>query len=208
MKSPHKYTKEEREFFKKYIPGHTVKEIRLEFIRIFNWEIGINQIMAYMKNHKIKNDLNGRFQKGHIPVNKGKKLTKELYEKSKHTMFQKGNIPVNYKDIGSERITKDGYIMIKVAEPSSWQLKHKVIWEKEKGKIPKGMAVVFRDNNKQNCIIENLILVHRRELLEMNKKGYCKYTQEYKDVAVNLAKLSILQRDAKKRTERNKDDVR
>lgn len=31
----HCYTQKEKEFFEKYVPGHTYKEIQAEFIRIF-----------------------------------------------------------------------------------------------------------------------------------------------------------------------------
>ena len=75
-------------------------------------------------------------------------------------MFKKGDIPSNKKPIGSERIIKDGYTEIKVAEPNKWESpKHRVIWEKVNGKISKGYALVFADGNKQNFGLDNLILV-------------------------------------------------
>lgn len=53
---------------------------------------------------------------GNIPFNKGKKgyMSAEQYEKCKQTMFKKGNIPANHRPIGSERVGKDGYILIKI----------------------------------------------------------------------------------------------
>ena len=36
------------------------------------------------------NPFNGRFSKNHVPVNKGKKMSPEVYEKVKHTFFKKG----------------------------------------------------------------------------------------------------------------------
>jgi len=38
------------------------------------------------------NPVNGQFLKGHIPVNKGCKISKEIIEKLRPTMFKKGNI--------------------------------------------------------------------------------------------------------------------
>lgn len=37
------------------------------------------------------NPITGRFIKGHIPINKGKKMNDEIKEKIKHTFFKKGN---------------------------------------------------------------------------------------------------------------------
>lgn len=187
----HKYTTEEREFFISFIPGHTYKKIQQEFIKTFGWEITISQIKAYMGNHKINNGLTGRYKKGRIPENKGKKMSAEQYEKCKHTMFKKGNIPQNYRPVGSERINSDGYIEVKVSDPSKWMLKHRLIWQQEHGKIPRDCIVIFRDNNKLNVSLDNLKMITKRENLEINGSGLSHTTNEAKDVAVGLAKLSI-----------------
>ena len=44
-------------------------------------------------------------------------------------MFAKGNVPPNHRPVGSERISKDGYIEVKVAEPNKWRLKQRVVYE-------------------------------------------------------------------------------
>jgi len=44
--------------------------------------------------------LETRFKKGHIPANKGKKMTPELRERVKHTFFQKGQMPATTKYFG------------------------------------------------------------------------------------------------------------
>lgn len=55
-----------------------------------------------------------RFQKGNIPVNKGQKMSPEVYEKCKGTMFKPGQIPVNTVHFGKPylytRKKKDGYV--------------------------------------------------------------------------------------------------
>ncbi len=38
-------------------------------------------------------------------------------------MFAKGNVPPNHRPVGSERISKDGYIEVKVAEPKQVEIK-------------------------------------------------------------------------------------
>jgi len=56
-----------------------------------------------------------RFKKGHSSWNKGKYM-----RVSPCTEFKKGCMPHNYKPVGSERITKDGYRERKVADPKKW----------------------------------------------------------------------------------------
>lgn len=53
-----------------------------------------------------------RFSKGHIPQNKGKRMSPEVYEKVKGTMFKKGQDPINHRPVGSERVNVDGYVEI------------------------------------------------------------------------------------------------
>lgn len=57
----------------------------------------------------------GRFQKGHIPRNKGKKMSAEQYEKTKATMFKHGDRPENRMPIGHETTRADGYTYVKQA---------------------------------------------------------------------------------------------
>lgn len=108
--------------------------------------------------------------KGSIPMNKGKKMTPELKEKLRQTgtWFSKGNIPHNHRRLGSTRITKDGYIEIKIKEPRTWQLLHRHNWEKKYGKIEKGFNIIFENGNKQDCRIENLQMISDTELMSRN----------------------------------------
>ena len=55
-----------------------------------------------------------RYKKGNVPVNKGKKLPPEVYEKAKPTMFKKGQMPHNMVHNGQPylhtRRRENGYI--------------------------------------------------------------------------------------------------
>lgn len=113
-----------------------------------------------------------RFPKGHIPENKGKKQTEfmspEAIERTKKTGFKKGHIPKNHQPVGTERFGKDNYILIKIKEPSVWDLKHRVLWQKHYGEIPEGSVIVFKDGNINNISIENLEMLTREELMKKN----------------------------------------
>ena len=149
----HQYTEKEKGFFKSYVPGHTYKEIQEAFIEKFGWEITVSQVKGYIGNNKMRTGTLGQFKKGQISHNKGKKgICPAGSEKG---WFQKGHIPKNYRPLGSERVTKDGYIEIKVSETNRWKLKHRIIWETENGEIPKGYNLIFLDGDRTNMKLEN-----------------------------------------------------
>lgn len=181
----HIWTNEEKEYLKEITPGHHYKEIHKLFNEKFDLNLTIGQIKAAIGRYKLNTGFNGYFQKGYIPPNKG---TKGLSKPNKAS-FKKGHKPSNLRPIGSERITKDGYTEIKVEEPNKWRLKHRVIWEKSNGKIPKGHTIIFGDGNKQNIDINNLILVTRKQLLILNRNRLIKGDIELTKVAINIAKV-------------------
>ena len=190
----HKYTQEEKEFLREFVPEHSYKEIQQAFIDKFKWDITLWQIKNSIKRYHLNTGRTGRFEKGHIPCNKGRKGIRA--EGSKKTWFQKGNIPKNYKPIGSERVNVNGYIEVKIADPNKWKQKHRVIWEQENGKIPRGYAVIFKDGDKLNIDIDNLMLVSRKVLAAMNKSGLCK--SGYRETAALIAELNIKVGEKKK----------
>ena len=123
-----------------------------------------------------------RFQKGSVPLNKGKKVSPEVYSKIQPTMFKKGSTPVNHRDVGAERVNVDGYIEIKVSEPNTWRLKHRVMWEQVNGTIPMGYNVQFKNHNPQDCRIENLYLICRADQLAKENSYWAKYPKEIQEL--------------------------
>lgn len=81
--------------------------------------------------------------------------------------------------VGTERPSKDGYIVIKVADEATmamskdnWKLKHVHVWEQANGRpLPKGSCVYFADGNRENFDPENLVEVPRRLVGIMNGLG-------------------------------------
>lgn len=85
------------------------------------------------------------------------------------------------KPIGSEYISKDGYLMYKFKDkpsrPSSrdnWMLKHKWIYIQEYGPVPEDSCIIFADGNIRNFDISNLVAVPQNVLVVLNNpdKGY------------------------------------
>lgn len=111
-----------------------------------------------------------RFQRGHQSWNAGMKGWK-AGGRSEETRFKKGNRPHTWRPIGSER-DLEGYLQVKVTDtgypPRDWRCVHVMLWEKHHGPVPSGHAVVFRDGNRRNIVIDNLELITRGELMRRN----------------------------------------
>ena len=183
-----KYTDEMKQFILDNYKGRYNQELADLFNQKFNTNITSRMIKSYKANNKLNSGLTGKFRKGQTPHNKGKKMPKEAYEKVKHTMFAKGNVPPNHRPVGSERISKDGYIEVKVAEPNKWRLKQRVVYEEAKGKIPEGCPIIFLDGNKRNFDIDNLRCITRSELLYLNCNGL-NNSNEITETGILMARL-------------------
>ena len=183
-----KYTDEMKQFILDNYKGRYNQELADLFNQKFNTNITSRTIKSYKANNKLNSGLTGKFRKGQTPHNKGKKMPKEVYEKVKHTMFANGNVPPNHRPVGSERISKDGYIEVKVAEPNKWRLKQRVVYEEAKGKIPEGCTIIFLDGNNQNCNIDNLRCITRSELLYLNCNGL-NNSNEITETGILMARL-------------------
>ena len=163
----HWWTDEEKEYLKKVTPGHTYKEIEKLMNEKFEFNFTTGMIKNAIGRYKLNTGLTGRFDKGHVPPNKGKKGF--IHENAKKNWYQKGHEPTNHREVGSERVNIYGYTEIKVAEPNKWKLKHNIIWERKNGPVPKGYVLIFGDSNKGNLDINNLILVSKKQLLTLNR---------------------------------------
>ena len=192
----HKYTQEEKEFLREFVPGHSYKEIQQAFTDKFKWDITLGQIRDYIHNNHLNTGRTGRFEKGHISCNKGKKIH---HNGIKEWWFKKGHIPKNLRRVGAERINVDGYIEIKTEATKisqKWKLKHRMIWEQENGEIPQGYVIIFKDGNKLNTDIDNLMLVSRKVLAVMNKSRL--YKSGYRETAALIAELKIKANEKRK----------
>lgn len=180
-----RYTEEEKQFLTEYVPGHSRLEISQEFSRRFR-DLSVEQVKSYITNHKLNTGRTGRFEKGMEPWNKGK----HTGHSSPATEFKPGHMPHNHKTVGTEIIDVYGYIKVKVAEPKTWEFKHRLVWEEHHGKIPEGYIVVFRDGDKTNVDINNLALISRAANAKINRRRLSKSGDAF-DTAVLIAKIDL-----------------
>lgn len=115
-----------------------------------------------------------RFKPGLATWNKGQAF--DSGGRSHETRFKPGHrggkAVEMYQPIGTERLSKDGYIQRKINDGmpmhQRWRGVHLLVWEEANGPIPAGHAVTFRDGNKQNCALDNLQLISRTDLMKRN----------------------------------------
>lgn len=84
-----KYTQEQRDFIARHVVGLGTQELTDLVNARFGTSFTRHNIKTYKHNHGLSSGLTGRFCKGHVPANKGKKMSAEVYAKAKATMFQK-----------------------------------------------------------------------------------------------------------------------
>lgn len=117
-----------------------------------------------------------RFPKGHVPANKGLRRPGWGPGRMKETQFKKGvrrGVAVRlYKPIGTERISKDGYLERKVNDglplQARWRAVHLVVWEAAHGPLPRGHAIAFKNGDKRDIRLDNLECITRAELMARN----------------------------------------
>nr|DAS75925.1 MAG TPA: HNH endonuclease [Bacteriophage sp.] len=184
-KAPRRYNKEELDYIREIAPGRHYHEIVEMFNKKFERQIDAKKLKETLGNHGISTGLTGRFEKGHVPVNKGKKFPGT----GNRTTFRKGNVPANKMNVGEDIITTDGYVKTKIAEPNLWEYKHKLIWAEAHGPIPEKHSVIFADGDKLNLSIDNLLLVSRAELLMLNRRRLISKNSELTKTGLNVVKV-------------------
>lgn len=179
---------------------------QIEFIRLFPntsnkelatiFKITIKAVKSRALKYELKKSPeyfqkqreNTQFKPGQVPLNKGKKMSADVYERVKHTFFKKGHIPHNTVAIGTEvKTTKGGYVKVKVAEPNFWKYKQRIVWEETFGPIPKGFLVQFKNKNIYDFSPDNLYLIKRQN--QMTENSFLRYPKDIRQSIKILNKL-------------------
>ena len=71
----------------------------------------------------------------------------------------------------------------------NFAMKHRLIWEMNKGPIPENMVVIFKDGNKRNFDIANLALITRQDAVEMSRRNLYSENADITEVGITVAKV-------------------
>ena len=189
-----KYTPAEIRFIKGRIAGRSYAEMAELFNRSLGLQVTVEQMKSTIARYLLSNGRDCRFRPGQIPHNKGIKGCPAACEK---TWFKRGNRPQNWQPVGTEIVDSYGYVRVKTRNPRTWKFKHRLIWEKAHGKIPRGHVVLFADGDKLNFALNNLLLVSRRELAVMNNQGLICNHRDLTLAGKAIADIKMLTTDRK-----------
>lgn len=147
----------------------------------------------------------GQFAKGSVAHNKGKRCPEGVggrHPNARRTQFKKGQEPHNTQFLGHERMSKDGYVEISVAETNPhtgygrrYKHKHVHLWTEKNGPVPKGHALKCLDGNKLNTDPSNWEAIPRGLLPRLNGgkatrvMAYDSAPDELKPTLLTIAKL-------------------
>src|SRR4029077_7176642 len=122
------------------------RELYAAFVEKFQRAISLDGFKALCDRLGLRTGRTGRFEKGIVPANKGKRMP--FNANSARTRFKKGQLPKNTKWLGRERLSKEGYVEISVKQRNPhtgferrYVLKHRWLWEQKHGPVPEGMVL-------------------------------------------------------------------
>lgn len=170
------------------------------FVEVFGRsDISPANLHSLRKRKGWKTGRTGCFPKGNEPFNKGK--AHPTRGRASETQFKKGQRPHNTNYLGHERVSKDGYVEVSIAETNPhtgferrYVLKHRHLWEQANGPVPGGMALKCL-GDRLNTDPSNWELIPRALLPRLNggrrkkRMAYDDAPAEIKPTLMAIAKL-------------------
>lgn len=180
-----------KDYIVKCYKGVGPKEMAERLNKSFGTTYSTKQLNGYYKNHGLNSGLTGRFEKGHVPQNKGKKI-ENVHPNSVATQFKVGHVPCNKMPIGAVIEKNDGYLWRKIGEGArDWRQEHILRWEEVHGALPEGGVITFLDGDRHNVNIDNLELIDQRVNLELNRRKLRLRNTALTRTAVLIARLNV-----------------
>lgn len=176
------------------------REAHALFCRTFGRsDISLDNFKSLCTRQGWRTGRTGHFAKGGRPHNLGKQMPYNA--NSARTQFKKGGLPHNAKSLGHERVSKDGYVEISVAETNPhtgygrrYVLKHRHLWEQRNGPVPEGHVLKAIDGNRLNTDPSNWTLIQRSLLPFLNGHRGPNYDQAAPAVKPAILTLAQLKR--------------
>lgn len=183
-----------------------IAEYHLAFVSAYPREdVRPQNLHALRKRMGWKTGRTGQFPKGNVSHNKGKRCPDGVggrHPNARKSQFKKGQEPHNTQFLGHERVNKDGYIEISVAETNPhtgygrrYKHKHVHLWTQKNGPVPKGHALKCLDGNKLNTDPSNWEAIPRGLLPRLNggkatrTMAYDSAPEELKPAILAIAKI-------------------
>ena len=179
-------------------------------------DVTAQNLHALRKRKGWKTGRTGCFVAGHEPANKGKPCPPGVggrHPNARRTQFKAGGrtgrAQANYKPIGTERVTEDGYRERKIHDgmpmQSRWRLVHLIEWEAVHGPIPAGYCLKCKDVDRSNTDPSNWTMVPRALLPRLNGGRFKTHlahdeaAPELRPALIAIAKVDHAARQLRKR---------
>lgn len=177
------------------------RDLHRIFVILFGrHDVTLEQIKTLCCRKGWKTGRTGCFAKGSVPANKGRMMP--FNANSARTQFKKGQRPHTYKGPGHEYLSKDGYVYVIVEDGVRYPscpnrrtrpvMKHKLLWERKNGSIPKGHCLKAIDGDRQNTDPDNWVAIPRALLPRLAGRHHEPYDSapaELKPTLLAIAKL-------------------
>ena len=192
-----RYPKGMYEFVRDHSWGVSSKKMAEMVNEKFGTSFTPGMMKQFRQRHGIRSGCTGWYQKEHSPGNKGLRqedyMSPEAIEKTRATRFKKGDRPPNELPVGSVVVNSYGYKLRKRRMEGAlwerWEFLHKAVWEERNGPVPEGMVVTFKDSDRLNCDIDNLMLVTRGENAALTRLGYRFEDPDLTEAGLNVIRL-------------------
>ena len=163
----------------------------------------VSQLQGFYANRKLNSGLTGRFEKGRPSMTKGMKRT--CSDKCSKTWFKVGGIPHNKLPVGTVIKKNDGYLWRKIKDGcKGWKQEHLLVWESANGPVPEGCHVGFKNCNKENVALENLMLLTKSENSQLNNRKLRFSDPKLTELGLMITKLDIAVKEQAKKVEDGK----
>lgn len=175
--------------------------------RFARQDVSVANLHALCKRRGWRTGRDGKFAPGHASHNKGRKgYCAPGCEKGWFSPGERRGVAVKlYKPIGSERLSKDGYLERKIHDglprQSRWRAVHLIRWEALHGPVPAEHCLKCIGDDKTNTAPENWMLIPRALLPRLNGRfgrGYNDAPAEVKPTIMAITKLEHLVRETRK----------
>ena len=177
------WTKDEDDLLRRRYPNESTDSIAADMGRSTSSiyarvaSLGLHKSDSYAAQQAERNSsrlvqlgMQHQFQAGLVPWNAGRRFVSG--GRSIETSFKPGQKPHTWRPIGTERLTKEGYLERKVRDTcvtkNDYKPVHHIVWEEAGREIPPGHVLAFKDGNKRNFALENLELLTRKQLMARN----------------------------------------